>query len=104
MDRKLLRNYLYNILYQIVKVVLPLFMVPYTYAHIGAETLGISDFASNIAGWFILFGTLGVNTYGNREIAKVRDNQDDLNRTFFEIYAMQVCNMLIATVCYFIYV
>lgn len=104
MDKKLILNYIYNILYQIVKVILPLITVPYLYAHVGAETLGISDFASNIAQWFILFGILGVNIYGNREIAKVRDNKDILSKTFFEIFSMQLINMLIASVLYFLYV
>ncbi|MCF0115574.1 MAG: oligosaccharide flippase family protein [Erysipelotrichaceae bacterium] len=104
MDKKLLKNYIYNILYQMVKIVIPLITLPYTYAHIGAATLGISDFAYNISGWFILFGVLGVNTYGNREIAKVRDNQDELNRTFWEIFWMKMLNMVLAGACYLVYV
>ena len=56
MDRKIFLNYFYNIFYQIVKIVLPFFLVPYTMSHLGASTLGISDFASNISAWFILFG------------------------------------------------
>ena len=104
MDKKILLNYIYNIAYQLVKIALPLVTVPYLYAHIGAETLGISDFASNIAGWFILFGTLGVNTYGNRAIAKVRDDKDQMSQTFWQIFSMQCMNMLIATIFYGVYV
>lgn len=104
MDKKIIQNYIYNIAYQLVKIALPLVTVPYLYAHVGAETLGISDFASNIAGWFILFGTLGVNTYGNRTIAKVRDDKKIMSQTFWQIFAMQCVNMLIATCCYGLYV
>jgi len=104
MDKKILKNYIYNIAYQLVKIALPLFLTPFLYKHIGAETLGISDFASNIAAWFILFGILGINTYGNRQIAKVRNNKDDLSKTFFEIFTVQVIDMAIATILYFIYI
>ena len=104
MDRKLIRKYLCNILYQGVKITLPLLLVPYTSVHVGAETLGIYNFAGAIMNWFILFGILGVNTYGNRQIAKVRDNKEELNRTFFEVFLMQVCNMILATAAYFIYI
>lgn len=104
MDRKILKNYIYNIAYQLVKIALPLFLTPFLYRNIGAETLGISDFASNIAAWFILFGILGINTYGNRQIAKVRNNKDDLSKTFFEILTVQVINMAIASILYFVYV
>ncbi len=103
MDSKIIKNYIYNILYQLVRIILPMVLVPYTYAHITPSVLGISSFASNIMSWFILFGTLGVNTYGNREIAKVRDDKSKLNTAFFEIFYMQVTNMLIAMVAYYIF-
>lgn len=104
MDRKLITNYIYNILYQLVKIVLPLVVVPYTMGHLGATVLGISDFAGNIASWFILFGILGVNLYGNRQIAKVRDDSEELSRTFLEILTMQIINMAIACGLFVIYV
>lgn len=104
MDRKLIRNYIYNILYQLVKIVLPLVLLPYTLKHLTAPYLGISDFAGSIMNWFILFGILGVNTYGNREIAKVRNNKADLNRTFFEIFYMQLLDMIVAMIAYYIFI
>lgn len=104
MDKKILKNYIYNILYQLVKIVLPLVVVPYTMHHVGESALGIYSFAGSIMNWFILFGILGVNTYGNRQIAKVRDNKEALNTNFFEIFYMQVCNMLIAMAAYFLYI
>ena len=104
MDRRLLTNYFYNILFQVVKIATPVIIVPYTMSHLGATTLGISDFAGNIVTWFILFGTLGANIYGNREIAKVRDDKKKLSQTFFEIWAMLSINMLIACLFYFLYI
>lgn len=103
MDSKIIKNYIYNILYQLVRIILPMVLVPYTYAHITPSVLGISSFASNIMSWFILFGTLGVNTYGNREIAKVRDDKSKLNTAFFEIFYMQVINMFIAMIAYYVF-
>lgn len=104
MDKKLILNYFYNILYQIVKILLPIVVIQYTFTHLTPEVLGIADFAGNIMNWFILFGILGVNTYGNRQIAKVRDDQKQLTITFFEILFMQMTNMLIAFVAYYLFV
>ena len=87
-----------------VKVILPFILVPYTYAHITPKALGIYDFAGSIMQWFILFGILGVNVYGNRQIAKVRNDKELLNKTFFEILYMQIANMLIAIVLYYVYI
>lgn len=103
MDKKIFINYIYNILYQIVRIILPLITVSYTYSHLTAGVVGINDFAVNIASWFVLFGVLGVNTYGNREIAKIRDDKDELSRNFFEILLMQWCNMAVALLAYFLY-
>lgn len=88
MDRKIFVNYIYNFLYQVIKIVVPFFLVPYTMGHLGESVLGISDFAINIASWFIIFGILGISTYGIREIGKVRDDRDHLSRTFFEIWTV----------------
>ncbi|MBQ1318038.1 MAG: oligosaccharide flippase family protein, partial [Solobacterium sp.] len=104
MDKKLVRNYIYNILYQLVKIILPLVIIPYTYAHLTPAVVGISDYAGSVMQWFILFGILGVNTYGNREIAKVRNDRDKLNRTFFEILYMQMADMVIAAAAYYIFI
>ena len=103
MDKKVFINYIYNILYQIAKNILSIVIVPYVLGTLGESVLGISDFASNIASWFILFGVLGVNIYGNREIAKVRDDSEKLSVTFFEILFMQICNMAIALVFFVLY-
>ncbi|MBQ6221482.1 MAG: polysaccharide biosynthesis C-terminal domain-containing protein [Solobacterium sp.] len=101
MDRKLIRNYIYNVLYQMVKVIMPLVLTPYVYKHITAPVVGISDYAGSIMQWFILIGILGVNIYGNREIARVRDNKDTLSETFFEIFWMQMLNMIIMAAAYY---
>ena len=47
---------------------------------------------------------LGVNNYGNREIACTRDNKNDLSRTFWEIYITQAVLTLVLSVGYVIYV
>ena len=104
MDKKLFVNYFYNILYQVVKIATPVIIVPYTMSHLGATTLGLSDFAGNIATWFILFGTLGCNLYGNREIARVRDDRKRLSKTFFEVWIVLMINMTIACLLYFLYI
>lgn len=103
MDKKVLSNYFYNVLYQIAKNALSIIIVPYVMGTLGESVLGVSDFASNIASWFILFGILGINVYGNREIAKVRDDKQKLSKVFFEILLMQVSNMSIALVAYFLF-
>ena len=103
MDRKILQNYFYNILYQLLVVLAPLITVPYVTRTLGATMLGISDWTGSNVQWFVLFGVMGVSIYGNREIARVRDDRQVMSRTFFEIFTMQFLSMCASALVYFLY-
>ena len=83
------KNFAYNILYQILIIILPLITSPYLTRVIGADGLGIYTFTQSYAHYFALFILLGVSNYGNREIAKARDVKEDASRVFWEIYSFQ---------------
>ena len=104
MDAKLFKNYLYNMLYQVIRLILPLFTVAYLYSQVGEATLGINQSVGAIGNWFVLFGVLGINVYGNREIARVRNDREKLSKTFFEIFSMQFLNVLLVSIIYIVYV
>jgi O-antigen/teichoic acid export membrane protein len=103
MDKKILQNYFYNILYQLLVVLAPMITVPYVTRTLGATMLGISDWTGSNVQWFVLFGIMGVSIYGNREIARVRDDQTKMSKTFFEIFTMQFLSMCASTLVYFLY-
>ena len=103
MDKKLVQNYLYNVLYQMLVLISPFITTPYLTRVMGAEALSINSWTANIVQWFVLFGIMGVNTYGNKEIAKVRDNRETVSRTFFEIFSMQFVSMLLSSIVFFLY-
>ncbi|MDU5110390.1 MAG: flippase [Clostridium sp.] len=93
---KVLKNFLYNLSYQILVLILPLITVPYVSNVLGAK--GVGDYAFTFANvqYFVLFGMVGVTLYGNRQIAYVRDNKEKLKNTFYSIYSVQVITMLIS--------
>lgn len=98
------KNFLYNILYQLLTFFVPLITVPYVSRMLGAENVGIYSYTYSIVYIFMLFGMLGINNYGSRTIARVRDEKDKLSRTFFSIYFLQLIINIIALVLYSIYV
>ncbi|MCI5773028.1 MAG: oligosaccharide flippase family protein [Erysipelotrichaceae bacterium] len=100
MDNKLVKNYIYSVLYQMLLVITPFITTPYLTRVMGLEVLSINTWTANLAQWFVLFGIMGVNIYGNREIARVRDNQADLTKTFWEIFTMQFISMIISSLVY----
>ena len=98
------KNILYNISYQFLIIFLPLITTPYISRVIGAEGVGVYSYTYSIISYFMLFAMLGLNNYGNRSIAIVRNNKYELSQTFFDIYGLQVLTSITMIVLYVIYI
>ena len=97
------KNYAYNLLYQVLIILIPLITTPYISRVLGANGIGQYSFAYSVANYFVLFIMLGINNYGNREIAKVRDDKIKLSVTFFGIFYMQLFMGILMNIIYLIY-
>lgn len=82
------KNYIYNTLYQILSLITPLITAPYASRIFGADGTGIQSYTNSINSYFLLFAMLGVETYGQREIARHRDDKEASSRIFWEIVLM----------------
>ena len=72
---KIVKNYLYNLSYQILILIVPLITTPYVSRTLGAKGIGTFSYTNSIVQYFILFGCIGLNLYGQREIAYVQHEQ-----------------------------
>lgn len=70
----------------------------------GAKNVGIYSYAYSVASYFGLFILLGLNNYGNRTIAQVRDDKEKLSKTFSSIYAMQLIMGVLVILLYVLYI
>lgn len=98
------KNFIYNVIYQILILILPLITTPYIARVIGPEGVGIQSYTYSIANYFLLFAMIGINNHGSRSIAMVRDNKEELSRTFFSIYSLQVITSIFIAICYLVYI
>lgn len=98
------KNIIYNIVYQLVIVILPLITSPYLSRKLGAEMSGIYAYTYSIAYYFMMFGRLGITVYGNRTIAKVRDDKEKINRTFCSLIVFQFIASFIMLAIYAVYI
>ena len=98
------KNFIYNSLYQILIMFIPLITTPYISRVLGANGIGTYSYAYSIASYFVLFIMLGINNYGNRTIARIRDDNDELSKSFWSIYAMQFFLGIIVNIFYVLYV
>lgn len=71
---KIIRNYFYNVSYNILIIIAPLLTVPYISRVLGPTGVGINASTNSVITYFLLAGTVGITLYGNREIAFVRDD------------------------------
>ena len=99
--RSATKNYIYNLMYQILVMIIPFITTPYLARTLGAEKLGIYSYTISITTYFILAGTLGIAMYGQREIAYVQDNIKKRSCVFYEILFLRFITLSISMVLFF---
>lgn len=97
------KNYILNVCYQMLIIIIPLITTPYISRALGAEGIGVYSYGYSIANYFVLFIILGINNYGNRTVAIARDDRSLLSETFFNIYITQFLLGILLTGIYFVY-
>ena len=97
------KNYMYNMIYQVLIMILPLITAPYLARVVGAEGTGIYSYSYSIAQYFVYFSMLGISNLGNRSIAKIRENRNKRNKVFSDIYTLQLCTCSIFSVGYIVF-
>lgn len=100
MTKSIKINFIYNLIFQIVTLCLPLITVPYTSRVLGRDGIGLYSYTLSITQYFIIIGTLGMSLYGNRAIAYVRDNKKELSKTFWAILVLRILTTTISLIMY----
>ncbi|WP_203640792.1 oligosaccharide flippase family protein [Levilactobacillus andaensis] len=93
---RVVKNYLYNASYQVFILIIPLITTPYLARVLGPTGVGINSYTNSIIQYFVLFGSIGVSLYGNRQIAFVRKDKQKLTNTFYEIFYMRGITIIVA--------
>lgn len=101
MKKSITKNYIYNLTYQILILILPLITTPYISRVLGAENIGIYSYTISIVTYFILFGSLGIAMYGQREIAYLQDDKQRYSKTFWEIFILRFITMFISMAVFY---
>jgi len=97
---KVIKNYLYNLSYQILIIILPVITIPYVTRIFTSEDLGNYGFYNSIVSYFALFSMLGIGIYGTKQIAAA----NDVSSTFWNIYVIQLISSALAIFVYLIVV
>ena len=93
-------NLVMNIILRISGVVFPLITFPYIARTLLPEGNGKIAFATSVINYFSLFASLGIPTYGIRACAKIRNDEEKLNRTVIELLLI---NGLLVIISYIVF-
>ena len=95
---KVLKNYAYNLSYQLLVIILPIITTPYVTRAFSSTDLGTYGYFNSIVTYFILLATLGVANYGTKEIS---GHRKDIRKNFWGIYTLQF-GATILSICLYI--
>ena len=97
---KILKNYFYNLSYQILVVILPIITTPYITRIFNSQELGDYGYYSSIVTYFILLATLGGANYGTKVIS---GNRNEISKNFWGIYSLQFSATILSISLYCIF-
>ncbi|WP_213181058.1 oligosaccharide flippase family protein [Enterococcus lactis] len=100
--KNLARNFFYQSLFQITKIIIPIITIPIVSNALGPSGIGIYNYTFSIAQYFVLVAGLGVAIYGNREITlTLNRNKEELSKVFWEILMFKAMTTIFVLMFYF---
>lgn len=92
------KNFIYSSILTTANYLFPLFTFPYISRVLGVTNVGIVNFVDSIINYFILVSMMGIGILGIREIAKCRNNRENLNQTFSGLFWLNTVTTSIALI------
>lgn len=101
--RKTIDNIIYNGLYQLLILALPMITVPYVARVLGARVLGTYSYVTSISMFLSFVILMGMNQLGARNIAQSKRDSESLGKNFVELWKIQllVGCLVVAGYCLF---
>ena len=97
------KNLIYNIIYQILTIIMPLITTPYISRVIGPTGTGTYSYTYSIANYFVIFAMLGIANYGNRLIAQNRDEKTHLSNEFSSLLFLHMIISFLSLIVYLVF-
>lgn len=102
-QKSIKRNYIYNLTYQILILITPLITTPYLSRVFGADGIGTCSYIESISSYFVLFATLGLTTFGQRETSYVQDDRKKRSIIFWETNIIELIASMLCIVVYVVF-
>lgn len=100
---KLVSNYLYSVLYQILIMIMPFITTPYISRVLQPEGVGVDAYVTSVVRLFLVFSMLSILLYGSRQIA-IKVNTQDTSKEFLSIYTVQLLFTILNFALYLVFI
>jgi O-antigen/teichoic acid export membrane protein len=101
-QKSIKKNYLYNLLYQIFLILIPIITTPYLSRVLGSDGIGQNSFSLSINTYFTMFANLGFVFYAQREIAMCLGNKEEQSKAFWEIVIIRAITTFLSLIVYYL--
>lgn len=99
-EKSIKGNFIYNIIFQIITLIVPFITAPYVARVLGANNIGQYSYASALVSYFSVLAILGSSMYGQRCIAFHRDDKEKLSQTFWNIFIFRCITSAVGLIAY----
>lgn len=103
-EKSLKKNSIYYLFYNVINLAFPLITGIYVARVLLPNDIGRVASAQNLAQYFVILSFLGIPTYGLRELSKIRDDRNQFNKVFSELYTINFISTIIFLVLYLVLV
>lgn len=101
-NKSVKKNYIYNLSYEILLLIIPLITTPYLAGVLKAKGLGTVSYVESIVTFFMMFAILGTGKLGQREISYVQDNKEKRSNIFWNLLTMRTITSLLCAAVYLV--
>lgn len=104
MSKSIKKNYILNLVTQILTFMTPFLTAPYIARVLNADGIGFFSYAQSISSYFTLLAVLGINDYGRRQVAYYQDDIEKRSFYFWNIKALSFMTVTLCTAAYVIFI
>lgn len=97
------KNFIYQLLYQLIILVIPLLQAPYLTRTLGDSSLGIYTYVNSIGYYFVVLSMLGIARHGQRVIASA-SNEIEIRKRFWSLFFDHFVISILITCIYFAFI
>lgn len=95
-EKSLVQNFIFNFIKTLNSIIFPVITFAYSARVLGVDGVGRVNFAKSVITYFTMIAMLGMNYYGTREAAKLRDDPENLSQFCVEMLIINGCTTLLA--------